>query len=362
MTIYSQVSEKLKKQIKLKQFVPGDKLPKEVDLSEQLGVSRKTLRSALDQLEQEGLIVRRKHSGTVITENAAELVKVNLKIGVVVNLSGGVAGDPLLNAYGLGNQTNEFQMLLHHFLQDGMNVQLLKEDDDAFMDMDGVMVMNLNDSKDILMKIADAGKPHITMESRLDYPGVNTVMADDEQAAYDCTNELIEAGHRRIAFIGGKLNRPKLDTGFRRRTRGFMRACHDKRIEMEPAWIFNVEHYEGSGVDMAELLEDYPGRTRDCSAVVCAIGHSVLELEKMRRICGEKMFPQIELRCVDLHPFDASPGVLKTLEHYRGFTKPHRQVADMAHRKLLEWIGNDSFQPGCFKVPYIKHIPNQETE
>lgn len=357
MTVYSQVSEKLKKQIKFRQLRPGDKLPKEVELSEQLGISRKTLRSALNQLEQDGLIIRRKHSGTVIAEAAADKVRVSLKIGMVMNLSDGNPDDITWEAWGLHTRNNEFGLLLRKLLQDQMSMRLLGEDYEAFAQMDGLIFLSPIASKNILMKAADDGKPHITLESRLDYPGVNTVMGDDEQAAYDCTCELIAAGHHRIAFIGGNLKRPEMNTGFRRRTRGYLRACRDRGIEPEPGWIFNVEHDEPAKYDMAELLENYSERTRNCSAAVCAIGHSVLELEKMRRICGESMFPQKELRCVDLHPFDASPEALKSLKRYRGFMKPHQAIADFAYGKFLEWIGDHSFKPECFKIPFEKHEP-----
>jgi GntR family transcriptional regulator len=48
-------------------FQPGEQLPSEADLAVQLGISRPTLREALHNLEQEGLIVRRHGVGTFVS-------------------------------------------------------------------------------------------------------------------------------------------------------------------------------------------------------------------------------------------------------------------------------------------------------
>nr|WP_037578259.1 GntR family transcriptional regulator [Phaeacidiphilus oryzae] len=48
------------------EFGPGDALPNERELAARFGVARATLRQALDQLELEGRLVRRRGIGTVI--------------------------------------------------------------------------------------------------------------------------------------------------------------------------------------------------------------------------------------------------------------------------------------------------------
>ena len=47
-------------------YGPGEQLPSEIDLAAQLGISRPTLREALLNLEQEGVIVRRHGVGTFV--------------------------------------------------------------------------------------------------------------------------------------------------------------------------------------------------------------------------------------------------------------------------------------------------------
>ena len=47
-------------------YEPGEQLPSEKELSVKLGISRSTLREALLNLEQEGIVIRRHGVGTFV--------------------------------------------------------------------------------------------------------------------------------------------------------------------------------------------------------------------------------------------------------------------------------------------------------
>ena len=49
---------------------PGGRLPPEPDLAELLGVSRTTVRAALQSLSAEGLVTRRRRRGTTVNQDA----------------------------------------------------------------------------------------------------------------------------------------------------------------------------------------------------------------------------------------------------------------------------------------------------
>ncbi len=71
-----QIYKLLKERIEGRAYVPGSRLPKEVELSAELGVSRKTLRPVLEQLAMENLIERVKGKGTFIRDAEESRTKI----------------------------------------------------------------------------------------------------------------------------------------------------------------------------------------------------------------------------------------------------------------------------------------------
>jgi GntR family transcriptional regulator len=69
-TVHAQIEDWLAGAIAAGQLAPGDRLPPEHDLAAWLGVSRMTLRHALSELAQRGLVTRTvgRHGGTFVAE------------------------------------------------------------------------------------------------------------------------------------------------------------------------------------------------------------------------------------------------------------------------------------------------------
>ena len=64
--LYYQASQALEQAIEDGRLPRGSKLDSELDLAEQLGISRPTMRAALKQLVDKGLLIRRRAIGTVV--------------------------------------------------------------------------------------------------------------------------------------------------------------------------------------------------------------------------------------------------------------------------------------------------------
>lgn len=68
VALYVQVRETLREQIAAGALPPGAKLPAEEELAAQFGVSRMTVRQGISDLTDEGLLYRRRGSGTYVTQ------------------------------------------------------------------------------------------------------------------------------------------------------------------------------------------------------------------------------------------------------------------------------------------------------
>ncbi|MHB8618201.1 MAG: GntR family transcriptional regulator [Chloroflexota bacterium] len=66
--LYRALAEDIRRQIEIRQLRPGDRLAPERELARTRGLSRATVRQALGDLEQEGLVARRQGSGAYVAQ------------------------------------------------------------------------------------------------------------------------------------------------------------------------------------------------------------------------------------------------------------------------------------------------------
>lgn len=66
MPLYFQVAQQLESEIRAGVLAPGDRIDNEISLAQQLGLSRPTLRQAIQLLVDKGLVVRKRGVGTQV--------------------------------------------------------------------------------------------------------------------------------------------------------------------------------------------------------------------------------------------------------------------------------------------------------
>ncbi|WP_321885523.1 FadR/GntR family transcriptional regulator [Paraburkholderia bannensis] len=74
LQIYEQVSEKVRAEIRAGRYLPESRLPSERELAAMFGVGRPAVREAIGALQNEGLVITRRNSGTYVAEDAPEIL------------------------------------------------------------------------------------------------------------------------------------------------------------------------------------------------------------------------------------------------------------------------------------------------
>ncbi len=88
LPIYHQIAMSLQQRIAQHEWQIGERLPNEYDLAEMYGVSRVTVRQALTELEKEGIVVRKRPSGTFISRIPEMFVPtVSVMVDIMESLS-----------------------------------------------------------------------------------------------------------------------------------------------------------------------------------------------------------------------------------------------------------------------------------
>jgi len=93
--IYEQVSGRIRADIRSGQFAPESRLPSERELAARFGVGRPAVREAIGALQNEGLVITRRNSGTYVCADA--LQRLSAARGAINSLMAELMEDHILN-------------------------------------------------------------------------------------------------------------------------------------------------------------------------------------------------------------------------------------------------------------------------
>ncbi len=190
-------------------YSAGDKLPTELELAAKYRISRQTVRTALDALAGEGLIVKIRGSGSYIS-GIAHAAKKTMRIAVVANTIDTCTFPPILRGIEDVLSRNHYSVQLMV-----TNGSMAKERDVlqrlSAGGADGVLVEGTktalpNPNLSFYRAFADRKIPVVFFggyyPELFDNPddGVRYVVMDDYGGAFAITNDLIARGHPKEAF------------------------------------------------------------------------------------------------------------------------------------------------------------------
>lgn len=246
----------------------GDRLVSENQLCSMFGVSRHTVRHALDMLESEGILDRRRGSGTYILKKPADDGNKQKSIAVSMsyldeyifpNIVKGI--DQVLTGLGysiiLGityNHTENERNFLKSCISNGVDGVIIEASKSALP----------NPNLDLYHELEKRGIPYIFVNCYYDALNPSFVIMDDYQGGFIAASRLISAGHRKIGGIF-----KKDDMQGQRRYAGFAAAMKENGLSVDEN---HVIWYATEDIDMfTETKYDSQilGRLSSCTGIVC---------------------------------------------------------------------------------------------
>ena len=334
MKKYEQVQEWILDKIDKEGLAAGERLPGEISMAKELGVSRQTVRQAISNLEGQGILTSIQGSGIYIgkREDLHKAKRKHRGRGAIIStylddyiFPGTVRGMQSVLSEG-GYQVNLF-ITNNKVLSEKEILEGIIEKDD----LDGILAEAVKSS---------LPSPNLELYRRLESMGVRVlffnsfypsldlpcVRIDDTQSARDAVRMLINVGHKKIGGIF------KADDGQGHlRYEGYVRALSEAGIETKEErviWLDSVTYRE------FENMEDYIlKRLGDSTAVFCYNDELAYKLIEGCLKRGMEIPEDLSVVSID-------NSYLSQICHVpiTSFTHPKEELGKEAAAKLIEMI------------------------
>lgn len=226
---YIQLKEIITRYLEDHHYKAGQKIPSEMELIVQFQVSRGTVRQALGELANEGVIYTEKGRGSFFSGNLQNNPQRSYLIGVLTPLSSYIYPQIIQGISDLAHKKHHNIVLGSS--NDNREQELAYVEQFLKRNIDGLIieptggVQHFQDSK-LFRMLKDLTIPVVFMDWAIDDPEVSYVSLDDVAGGFRATSYLIEAGHKRIACIYPNDNVPG-----NRRYQGYRKALEMSKIE-----------------------------------------------------------------------------------------------------------------------------------
>jgi len=225
---------------------PNGRLPTLLELAEQLRVSRETVRLALESLQKEGLVIKRRRRGTFVRlpEVPAMLSRPRSKVlgylleefdevGNTEEIVSRPSSSPMLEGAIFEASQRGYQLNM----RSAKPYQLRETFDqmEASSPMCGVIFACVVEEK-FLKGLSGRGIPALLLDHELHLPNVGSLRGDSEQNATLAVKQLAKLGHRRIACA--HWHQSDLNPWF---IPGYRKGMRDAKLRCRRLWEMFIE-------------------------------------------------------------------------------------------------------------------------
>ncbi len=253
MKKYEQVKLEIKKLIEEGNYIPNQRISSEYGLTQQFGVSRHTVRKAINDLVNEGWLYTEQGSGTFCADRNAKkssektiaLLTTYISNYIFPSIINGVESYLSSKGYNLllystNNDVNKEKICLENILNRDISGLIVEPTKSNFYNPNLKYYLNLERKK----------TPYLMINAY--YPELHPyhLTVDDELGAYMATEHLIELGHRSIAGIFKTDDQQGV-----KRMQGFIKAHRKHSIPVLPNMILPYTTVEKEKVLDGEFRE-----------------------------------------------------------------------------------------------------------
>lgn len=254
-TLYSKIVEYLTEKIEKDEMLEGEKLPTELELATLFNVSRITSKRALEELEKEKLIYRKRGSGSFVAPKKSEvLAKEQNIIAMVIPLENSNMRllETLKGATDFLN-TKGYYLTVHSTWRD------LEKEKKAITSLykegvKGIIYYPIFDSCniDVLYNLCIRKYPIVVIDKYFEGTPVSSVVSDNFGGGYSATKYLQNIGHKNIAYVA--VSKIEEVSSLRQRYYGYCKAMLEEQAENEFYSIHQVAETED---EVKEMLLDF---------------------------------------------------------------------------------------------------------
>lgn len=211
--LYETIVEDLKIKILNEQYKADEKLPTEIELASQYGVSRITSKRALEELKLLGLVHRKRGSGTFVTSQENMVLNKELDI---TNMGDDKKIIPIILPFDTSDsgfaQTvrgaseildeNGYYISVYNGVKDfNSEQQLIRRLYEN--KVKGIIYYPISDrdNLEVLNMLYMASFPIITIDKYFESLPISYVVSDNESGACQAVQYLIDLGHQHIGFV-----------------------------------------------------------------------------------------------------------------------------------------------------------------
>ncbi|NLG02448.1 MAG: substrate-binding domain-containing protein [Clostridia bacterium] len=334
-TKYQRLADILRESMKKNASLGITKLPTEQALSDQYKVSRQTVRQALSLLQKEGLIQKKRGSGSYPTGLAAGSDKNH--IALITSYSDDYIYPALIH---------DIQSLL---MESGYQVNLYSTNDHVSKEREILKDLLRNPVRGLIIEGCKSAlpNPNLDLYEKLKLNGVSVVFIhsiyrdlsgfpcikdDDYSGGYTLVNHLIKQNHSQIGGIFKYDDTKGLDC-----YHGYLSAMCDAGLSIEEehiAWFSSEDlNLLRKKQDTSFLLEFIHKQLKSCSAVICHNDEIAYWLIKELKYAGQKVPEDLSVACMNYSYLnDLSPVRITALSH-----EPH-ELAKTTVNTLLNML------------------------